>query len=427
MPSYWVFGYTGSTSGVAVTSFIGRVAATAGSHFRRHHEMTRAAKDDLSDTNSAHELEYKEAAGLAANAASVPHRLEPRAGQVDNSARPDSIIASRTPRESRGITFWLVCLITLLLAALAGLRILYHDGTFFLVWVNAFTRYVYLPAYVCLAWAVWRRHWFLAAANIAIVCLHISWLAPDYMRDRRFDSVAGAAAPAHSFQTVRIFFANVNGANTEYYSLLDEIHDANPDVIVLVEFGPNWQRAFLRSTVIAAYPYGGGRHYAGLQTVSVFSRLPVMSEKQEWVTGRTIETVDVPVGSEMLHIIGLHSPRPMGYHGNDGPDNYDAFWNYTIPLLLAQKGPFVVVGDCNATQYSAVYQRLTADRLRSAHEDRGRGYATSWPNGYFPLPPIRIDQAFLSPDVECVSIREGIGRGSDHKPLILDVQIRSKH
>ena len=88
-----------------------------------------------------------------------------------------------------------------------------------------------------------------------------------------------------------------------------------------------------------------------------------------------------------------------------------------------QRGPLVVIGDFNATQHSRVYQQLESDGLRSAHEDRGRGYVTTWPNGAQPLPPIRIDQAFLSPQVECLSIREGIGPGSDHKPLILQLRV----
>jgi endonuclease/exonuclease/phosphatase (EEP) superfamily protein YafD len=83
----------------------------------------------------------------------------------------------------------------------------------------------------------------------------------------------------------------------------------------------------------------------------------------------------------------------------------------------------VVLGDFNATQHSRVYKQLKADGMRSAHEDRGRGYATTWPNGKQPIPPIRIDQAFLSPSVECISIDEGVGRESDHKPLLLDLRI----
>jgi endonuclease/exonuclease/phosphatase (EEP) superfamily protein YafD len=93
-------------------------------------------------------------------------------------------------------------------------------------------------------------------------------------------------------------------------------------------------------------------------------------------------------------------------------------------MLLSKQHPLVIVGDFNATQYSWIYKQLKAGGMRSAHEDRGRGYATSWPNGRVWVPPIRIDQAFLSSNVECLGISEGTGLGSDHKPLILDVRIR---
>ncbi|HEX5472084.1 MAG TPA: endonuclease/exonuclease/phosphatase family protein [Lacipirellulaceae bacterium] len=371
--------------------------------------MTRPAKDRVADASSA------------------TARIDSRAVQTADAADTKSAHLLNSLPNRRGIAYWSACAITLLLVTIAVLRIVFHDGTHLLTWLNAFTRYVYLPAYVCLAWTAWKRHWFLAFINLTVICLHLVWLAPDYMRDRRFDSVgSGIATAAVEATSVRIFFANVNGANTEYQALLDEIRDANPDVIELVEFSPNWQRAFLRSPTIAAYPYGGGRRHASMETVSVFSKLPLKSEKRDWVVGREIETVTVPVGSKTLRVVGLHSPRPMDSHGGDGVDDYDAFWNYTIPMLRTDKGPLVVVGDCNATQYSLVYKRITADRLRSAHEDRGRGYATTWPNGYYPFPPIRIDQAFLSPEVECLSIREGTGHGSDHKPLILDVRIRGE-
>ena len=129
-------------------------------------------------------------------------------------------------------------------------------------------------------------------------------------------------------------------------------------------------------------------------TVNVFSRIPLKSDKQNWFAGRGLQTFEIPVGSETLRIIGLHAPRPM----NIRDDDYEGFWSRTVPMMLSEKGPLVVVGDFNATQYSAVYEQLTADRLRSAHQDRGRGYATTWPNGQFGLPSlIRIDQALLRP------------------------------
>src|SRR5438552_7932264 len=109
---------------------------------------------------------------------------------------------------------YLAWIVTLVLAIVAILRIVDHDAIHFLIWLNAFTRYVYLPAYMCLAWAAYRKRWWLALVSAAVVCLHITWISPDFLRDRRFDvdpSTLAADAPK-----LRIFFANVCGPNTEY-------------------------------------------------------------------------------------------------------------------------------------------------------------------------------------------------------------------
>ncbi len=324
------------------------------------------------------------------------------------------------------IIYALAWLVTVSLAAVALLRIFYYDSTLFLIRLNAFTRYIYLPAYVCLAYAVWKRRWCLAAMNIAIVSLHLTLIAPDFIRDRRFDLVYATTTTATTLSpsTVRVFFANVRGYNTQYQPLFEEIKAADPDIIILVEFSWPWHMAYLRSPIFAMYPYGdrADRQQAG--AVSVFSKLPLKSAKLENVCGRGVRTIEIPLGSETLRLIGLHSPRPEDSRGDD----YNGFWGRMISQILgeAEQGPLVVVGDFNATQYSAVYAALTKDRLRSAHEDRGRGYANTWPNGQLKRLPslIRIDQALLSPEVECIDIREGQGRGSDHQPLILDVKIR---
>ena len=383
--------------------------------------MTSPPKNNVADTERVADSAKVEAALLAAKVSALPSHLEPRAGQFADQAKSNSRSPARSGLFSR-LFYWLGCLVTLSLAAVALLRLTYHDGAHFLIWLNAFTRYVYLPAYACLAWAVWRHRWILAVANLAVVGLHVALLAPDFMRDRRFDSVANSAiADAPAAQTVRIFFANVRAQNAEYSALLKELQDANPDVIVLVEFTPNWHQAYLHSPFFAAYPYGSGMKNMAMGTANVFSKLPLKSEEQNWFSGRGLQTFEIPIGSETLHIIGLHAPRPQ----SNRDDDYEGFWHRTIPMILGEKGPLVVVGDCNATQFSSVYQQLTADRLRSAHQDRGRGYATTWPNGQYGIPSlIRIDQALLSPEIECLGIKEGEGRGSDHKPLILDVRIR---
>jgi endonuclease/exonuclease/phosphatase (EEP) superfamily protein YafD len=310
---------------------------------------------------------------------------------------------------------------TAALGSIAALRFSFHDGTHLLTWLNAFTRYVYLPAYACLALAVAQRRWWLATVNLAIIGCHLYLLAPDFLRDRRYDSAPVATGPMErEGRRIRIFSANVRAENREFDALLNEIRDARPDVIVLVEFSHSWNTAFRRSPLAAEYSYGRGLELAQVNAISILSKLPIKSDTCEWFAGRCVETVELQNGSQTLRLVGLHAPRPMRISGND----YEGFWKNVLPLLMSEPHPLVVVGDFNATQYSLVYEELKASGLRSAHEVRGRGYATTWPNGRLWIPPIRIDQAFLTSEIECLGIAEGIGLGSDHKPLILDVQLR---
>jgi endonuclease/exonuclease/phosphatase (EEP) superfamily protein YafD len=324
-----------------------------------------------------------------------------------------------------GWIWWTVHLLawaaTLVLAVAAVLRIFYHDGTYLLTWFNAFTRYVYLPAYVCLAWAAWQRRWMLTLVSFAVVSCHLVWMAPDFVRDRRFDLPPELAAKAAADSPrVRIFFANVLQTNREFDAMLQEIAAADPDVIVFAEWGWAWNRAFKASPLAAVYVHGVSVTRPHFAMVNIFSKLPVVDEVQNWVTGRLVRSVDIQLGSERLRVVGLHAHRPLYAPNYD----YAAYWKQMIPLLATEPRPLLVIGDFNATQHSLVYRQLRAAGLRSAHDDRGRGFAATWPNGTAWLPPIRIDQAFLSAEVECERIVEGRGLGSDHKPLIVDVRIR---
>jgi endonuclease/exonuclease/phosphatase (EEP) superfamily protein YafD len=323
----------------------------------------------------------------------------------------------------RGL-WWFCCVAawsgTLALAILALLKIFYHDGTHFLIQINSFTRYVYLPAYLALAWALWKWRWVLAAAALAVVACHITWLTPDFVRDRRFDRPADIAAAAANSRVVRIAFSNVLGSHRRFEPLWRDIAPHDPDVVVMAESSSLSVNSFLAYPAFSHFRQlnGPGRLRRG--EVVVFSKLPIVNEMETFATNRVIRTIDVDLGSETLRIVGLHAPRPMP------PPAYDfyGYWDQAMPLFTSQEGPTVMVGDYNATQYSLVFKRLKAAGLRSAHEDRGRGYVTTWPNGLWNVPPIRIDHAFLSPEVECVNISEELGSGSDHKPLIVDVRVR---
>ncbi len=317
------------------------------------------------------------------------------------------------------VIFWFL---TLALATIALLRVVYHDGTTALTCLNAFSRYIYLPAYAILAYALSKRLAWLAIVNAFIISCHIYWLVPDFLPDRRFESPAASSSVTESTsQTsrVRILFANVYYLNPAFDAFLHEIDEANPDIVLLAEFPWTWREPFRDSPMMAKYHYGHGYKPWRFEQVVVYSRLPLRIESERTITDRVVEFLDIAVGAQTLHLISLHAPRPTYFRDDD----YAGYWQELTPLILQSPQPLVVIGDYNATQNSRVYKELKHSGLRSAHEDRGRGYAVTWPNGTLPIPPIRIDQAFLSPDVACHGIAEGVGTNSDHKPLILDVEI----
>ena len=306
------------------------------------------------------------------------------------------------------------------LAIVAGLRMFYHDGNYPLTWLNAFTRYVYLPIYACLGWAIYFRRWRLAVLAALVAGCQLTWLAPEVLRDGRFDVPDSPAIASEDSTTIRILFANVKAHNQDPVAFVAEVSAIDADVVVFVEYYPPWNRLVGNLPVFKPYKYGTAAKQMAGGEFAVFSKLPIENAQRIVAGQRMSYSFDVRIDGTPLRIFGMHAPRPMELPRME----YENYWNEVTPLLLALPEPSVIVGDFNATPHSRVYQTLTADRLRSAHDDRGRGYATTWPNGTLPIPPIRIDQAFLTPGVECVSITEGRGLGSDHKPLILDVRIR---
>jgi endonuclease/exonuclease/phosphatase family metal-dependent hydrolase len=90
-------------------------------------------------------------------------------------------------------------------------------------------------------------------------------------------------------------------------------------------------------------------------------------------------------------------------------------------MLLQTSGPFVSIGDYNQTAYNRWYQTMTNGRLRDAHQTCNAAWDATWPND-IPFPTsILLDHVLLSPEIGCMQIQEGQGKGSEHKSVIVDI------
>ena len=87
-------------------------------------------------------------------------------------------------------------------------------------------------------------------------------------------------------------------------------------------------------------------------------------------------------------------------------------------------GPTILTGDFNATSITRPY-RILAGRLEDAQRRLGlKPSVKTFPSSF---PAIRIDHAFVSPEIRVTSVRSSFSplarMASDHLPLILDFEV----
>jgi endonuclease/exonuclease/phosphatase family metal-dependent hydrolase len=130
--------------------------------------------------------------------------------------------------------------------------------------------------------------------------------------------------------------------------------------------------------------------------------------------------VEVAVAGHRLQVLTTHL-------GLTGPERRAQVAALLGPDWLgdpACRDPVVLLGDLNATPWSAAYRRL-AGRLTDARRLRGAGRAGSGATFPTRLPLLRIDHVFVGPGIR-VGRMEPVGEGlariaSDHRPLLAEI------
>lgn len=271
-----------------------------------------------------------------------------------------------------------------------------------------------MPAYVLVLAALWFRRWVLLVVAVAIVACHLTWVLPDYA------SAKAIPADAWVAPRLRVFSTNVRWDNPDIDAIMAEAVAADPDVILIQEFTPQVKQAAEDGGLAAKYPYFVGTANEGARGTAIYSRVPLLDPEVWDVGGIPMTRASVEVGGRRVRLYNVHPVSPTNRQS-------EGLWNQELELLrdtLAMEHEnLVVAGDFNMTQHHRWYEKFTDIGLRDAHVERGKGNATTWPNGQRWYPPIRIDQVFLRGEAVCLSIREGTGRGSDHRPMLFEVAL----
>jgi endonuclease/exonuclease/phosphatase (EEP) superfamily protein YafD len=279
------------------------------------------------------------------------------------------------------------------------------------------------------------------AALVAIVGLAITMTRPS-PRTRLAFGVASlvlvpwslewlpVAARHEAGRTVdlRVLSTNVLAPNPSP-TLAREIRDAGVDVVLVQEASTEWWALFETEGVLARYPHHVEETHSFREDymgIAILSRLPILRSGIADLAG--VPRVWADVRAETGHVVRFHSIHTWPPFVPELLDRQLRQMAQLRALVATDRADrsidaMVMGGDFNASPMSFQYRRLREAGLVSAHERVGRGFATTWPNLAVPIPPMRLDHVFLAGQVEAVSVREGVGEGSDHLPVFVELSL----
>ena len=302
--------------------------------------------------------------------------------------------------------------ITALLASFAAMRLVWHDGLWVFLLGNGLTPYLYLPVWPVTAAAIVGRRKRLAVLAGVVVALHSYWtITPLLPR----------TAAATTGRTLRIVSANLLMVHDDPPRLAAELDRLDADVYLLQELSPHWDDELERRGFWSRYPFNKRLTSDDSFGTAIASRLPVRDLDVFWSAELPQMRGVLRVDDRDIALLNVHllPPRSLDYvpYYRQGANDLVAM----VKELGANS--FIVAGDFNSTPDSSFAARMRG-LSDDAWEVAGRGFGFTWPNGMFPLPPMRLDHVFVSPDLSVLRATLGVGLGSDHRPIIADIARR---
>jgi endonuclease/exonuclease/phosphatase (EEP) superfamily protein YafD len=223
--------------------------------------------------------------------------------------------------------------------------------------------------------------------------------------------------------TIRVMSFNLLSTNESYLEVLDYIESVDPDIVLLHEASRPWEIAVEN----AGLDYQVIRPRAdGL----IFGTLVlVRGEDVEGVSygfaaaqPRAVEIQFRPTGwGQTMRLLSTH---PLAPTDKERARLRDAQLGFAATWATTQDLPFAVVGDFNATPWSAPFRKLMATApVRNSQS--GFGLQPSFASTSNLLLRVPIDHLLHSADLSVQDRRLGPAMGSDHFPLIVDLQLSS--
>ncbi len=128
--------------------------------------------------------------------------------------------------------------------------------------------------------------------------------------------------------------------------------------------------------------------------------------------------LDRPDGST-LQVIAIHTLPPIS---SGHAETADRQFEWAADTVNDHDGPRLIVGDLNATRWSAPFRGLV-DRTGLRDSADGFGLRGTWPSALAVTGMIGIDHVLVSDEIRVDDRRVGPDLGSDHRPVVADLTV----
>jgi len=223
---------------------------------------------------------------------------------------------------------------------------------------------------------------------------------------------APAIKAPNGTRVVRVMSFNSWMENSKIEAIAAEVERNDPDIVVMLEFGPE-KRALL-DRLRPKYQYQEDCVHLEDCYMAVFSKFPI-ADSESHAVWEGPPMIRVSFGNELsgLTIVGTHTIRFPYLRAQLTQ------LGHLADLVRRLSGPRIVMGDFNATPASRM---LTSFEERSGLR-RLDGWLPTWP-ARLQIPQLAIDHIFASEEVKSVEpVRIGRNAGSDHFPIIVRVAV----
>jgi len=260
-----------------------------------------------------------------------------------------------------------------------------------------------------------RRWRMLVVACVALV-VSGSAVAPMWFSPQTIKAVNSTTTPTTS---IRILHANVLSSNNQHSLLLDLIAKEQPDLVMLQEINSDWLEAL--DSLASDYPFSCISSREDNFGMAVYSRLPLLDAAVRQFGSAPVPSMffQIEFDNTLIDVIASH---PMPPSSAAAQSSRDEQITEIAAFAEGRANPLIFVGDLNTTMWTASYRSL-CQKLGLTNARNGFGVMPSWPANLPGFMRIPIDHILISDEFLAVDCRLGPKIGSDHLPLIVELQL----